>query len=88
MLLSTLEGFPEAVKHKDDPYGPLHLILSDPIPVKQVGNVQTIDKSSAQAPFPKSKLEDCKIFGDEWKAHRFTKAELAAEISRTLSEIG
>jgi len=87
LLLSILKEFPAAVKHKDDPYGPLHLILSGGIPTKRVGDIEVIDKASVQAPFPESKLDECKAFGDEWKAHRFTKAELAEEIERILAKI-
>lgn len=87
LLLSILKEFPAAMKRKDDPYGSLHLILSTAIPTKRVGNIEIIDSASAQPPFPERKLEECKSFGDEWKAHRFTKAELAEEIERILAEI-
>jgi hypothetical protein len=71
------------MKYKDDPYGPLHILL-------HVGNHrrQFIDQISVPVkplPFPVDMLADCEVFGTEWRQRKFTKEELADAIEGILA---
>ena len=83
-LLAILRETPAWVKYKDDPYGPLGMVLFGVMPRKQLINGISIPHQPD--PLPDEKLAACKIFGDEWKQRKFTKKELADTIERILTE--
>lgn len=84
VLHTILSESPEWVKYKDDPYGPLGLILFGVQNRVELGNGVSVPVRSA--PFPDEHLNICMMFGDEWKQRRFSKSELANAIERILGE--
>lgn len=72
-LLGVLRSAPRWVKVKDDPYGPLHLMLNGPFGGR-----------GHRPPFPAERLPDCAAFGSEWRARRLGPAELAEAIDGLL----
>jgi len=85
VLLAILKEYPGWMKYKDDPYGPLGLILFGIAPHQKLAdNVIIIRKT---APFPEEKLASCLVFGAEWKNREFTKQELADRIEGILAEM-
>ena len=98
LLLTIFKETPKWVKYKDDIYGPLGLILfndvvrkpifdgrntrNNPAPIPALNNITVLVKLP---PFPTEKLTDCKVFGDEWKQHKFTKQEVGEALERILS---
>ncbi len=84
-LLAILKEYPAWVKYKDDPYGPLSLILFGVLPRKWIGN--DVSVPIKPAPFPEDRFAACAAFGNEWKQRRFTKKELADEIEKMLKDI-
>ncbi|HSD84275.1 MAG TPA: hypothetical protein VLG46_10465 [Anaerolineae bacterium] len=91
---------PEVVVYKDDLYGPLTLLLILDVVDKPIfhdlnapidpGDVRIRNHLMVPAklpPFPQEKLADCKVFGDEWKARKFTKKELAEILEQILAEL-
>jgi len=85
VLLGILKEFPTWMKYKDDPYGPLGLILFGVAPHKQMTDGVILPVKSA--PFPEDKLAACQVFGEEWKQRAFTKQELADSIEVILAEL-
>ena len=84
-LLSILKEHPTWMKYKDDPYGPLGLMLYGVLPSKQIADrISILIKSK---PFPEDKLVACKVFGDGWKGRKITKRELAEVVAKILSEL-
>jgi len=94
-LLFLLKETPDLVKYKDDLYGPLTLLLIADVIKKplfqnisartfpELGEIGTFVKLP---PFPQEKLADCKVFGDEWKQHKFTKQEFAEALNQIVDE--
>ena len=85
-LLVILLGYPGLVKYKNDRYGPLGLIIVATIPLEQIAPGLTIPRRSE--PFPEEILPLCKLFAEEWRSRKFSKAELAEAIEELLSELG
>jgi hypothetical protein len=99
-LLFLVKETPDLVKYKNDSYGPLTLLLvldvvdkpifhSSNTPLKP-GDFRILNDLTVSAklpPFPKEKLDDCKVFGDEWKERKFSKGELAEILEQILSEL-
>lgn len=85
VLLAILKEFPKWMKYKDDPFGPLGLILFGIEPHQKIVDGVIIPKKTA--PFPEDKYASCLIFGDEWKKRKFTKQELADKIEVILAEM-
>jgi hypothetical protein len=83
MLYSILKETPDWVKYKDDPYGPLGLILFGVANRTDLGKGVSIPVK--QPPFPDEYLETCTVFGDEWKQRLFTKSELADALGQILN---
>jgi hypothetical protein len=92
-LLYLLREFPEAVKYKDDVYGPLTLLLIEDVVRKPTfhslnahpsNTYKEITQLTKLPPFPQESLTDCKIFGDEWKQRKFTKSEFADALEKLL----
>jgi hypothetical protein len=84
VLLAILKEYPGWMKYKDDPYGPLGLILFGIAPHQKLADGAIIKKT---APFPEDKYASCVVFGDEWKNREFTKQELADKIEGRLAEM-
>ena len=84
-LLAILKEFPAWMKYKDDPYGPLSLILFGGVLRKWIAD--GISVPVKPDPFPEDKLAACQTFGDEWKQCKFTKQELADSIEAILTEL-
>ena len=74
-LLAILREYPDWVKYKNDPYGPLHLILIPGQHRRQITKGVSVPVKST--PFPEDKLPACEVFGTEWLLRKFTKQELA-----------
>jgi hypothetical protein len=85
-LLAALQEHPDWVKYKRDEFGPLHLILEAVPPRTQV--TPTLEIPHRPAPFPDSLLPACRQFGEEWRAKRFSKPELAQQLERILQDNG
>ena len=82
ILLGVLQQFPAHVRHKPDPYGPLHLILNEvELLAWTDGEPTPIDGK----PLPKEALTRFEAFGSEWRQRRFTKHELAEAIAAALA---
>jgi hypothetical protein len=77
-LLGILRERPDWVAHKDDPYGPIHLIFNSSI--RRRGGLKPEG-------FPVERLANCRAFGDEWAQRRFTKYELAAALEEVINEL-
>ncbi|MGZ9223495.1 MAG: hypothetical protein ACXW4Q_15420 [Anaerolineales bacterium] len=99
-LFYLLKVTPQLVKYKDDPYGPLALILiqdvvrkplfqSLSVPIKRLAfpHLDEIGTYVKLPPFPQENLADCKVFGDEWKQRRFSKKEFADALEKVLSDL-
>lgn len=84
-LYAILRETPNWVKYKDDPYGPLGLVLRGVGARRDLGNGVSIPVKLE--PFPDKHLDACKAFGDEWNQRRFSKSELADAIERILGEM-
>ena len=84
-LLEILKEFPGWMQYKNNPNGPLDLILVGVAPRRWIAPGISLPMKSA--PFPEDKLVACRVFGREWKQHRFTKQELADSIEAILSEL-
>ena len=84
-LLAILREYSDWVKYKNDPYGPLHLILIPGQHRRQITKGVSVPIKSP--PFPQDKLPNCKAFGTEWLQRKFTKEELADMIEMILKEI-
>jgi hypothetical protein len=70
-LLAVLTEFPQHMKYKDDPYGPLSLpLIAEP----------------ARTPFPEEQLPTCKVFGEEWLSRAFTKGEFRQALELALKD--
>ena len=82
-LLGVLRERPAWVAHKDDPYGPLHLIqhADEPAWTTRGGRLTAI----ARGPFPIAPAAAFERFGREWRRREFTKAELADAIEGILA---
>jgi hypothetical protein len=52
--------------------------------IEILNNITTVIKLP---PFPEEHLVNCKVFGDEWKQHNFSKQEVVESPERMLSEI-
>jgi len=70
-LLGILRSAPRWVAVKDDPYGPLHLLLHGP----------SLWWAARRPPFPAEHLPGCAAFGREWRARTVSVAELADAIA-------
>lgn len=81
-LMHLLRDMPEVVKYKADPYGPLTLLLVQDVVDKSI--FPNVNISVKLPPFPQEKLADCKVFGEEWKQHKFTKKEFADALEQVL----
>jgi hypothetical protein len=84
-LLGILKEYPTWMKYKDNPHGPLDLILVGVAPRKRIA--PGISLPIKAVPFPEDKLAACRVFGTEWKQHKFTKQELADSIEAILAEL-
>ncbi|MBI5840274.1 MAG: hypothetical protein HZB19_09245 [Chloroflexi bacterium] len=84
-LLAILKEFPAWMKYKDDPYGPLGLILFGVVPRRRIADGLSVPMKTA--PFPEDKFTACRVFGGEWKQRAFTKQELADSIEAILAEL-
>ena len=84
-LLGILKEYPAWMKYKDNPHGPLDLILVGVAPRKWIA--PGISLPIKTVPFPDDKLIACRIFGAEWRQRRFTKQELADSIEAILGEL-
>jgi len=84
-LLGILKEFPSWMKYKDNPHGPLDLILVAVPPHKWIAPGVTLPIKPV--PFPEDKLPACRIFGEEWRQRKFTKQELADNIEAILIEL-
>jgi hypothetical protein len=82
-LMHLLKDMPYMVKYKDDPYGPLALLLVQDVVDKSI--FPNVNISVKLPPFPPENLPNCKIFGDEWKQRKFTKQEFADALEQVLS---
>lgn len=97
-LMQLLKDTPYMVKYKDDPYGPLTLVLIDDVVRKPIARrmgastrppaFSYLDEAGTfmkRPPFPQEKLADCKVFGEEWRQRKFTKREFAEALAQVLS---
>jgi len=84
-LLGILKEFPSWMKYKDNPHGPLDLILVGVPPHKWIA--PGVILPTKPVPFPEDKLPACRIFGNEWRQRKFTKQELADKIEALLAEL-
>jgi len=84
-LLAILKEFPAWMKYKDDPYGPLGIILFGVPPRKRIA--PGVSVAVKTGPFPEDKLTACQVCGEEWKQRAFTKQELADSIEVLLAEL-
>ena len=84
-FLAILREYPDWVKYKNDPYGPLHLLLIPGQHRRQITKEVSVPIKSP--PFPQDKLPACEVFGAEWLQRKFTKQELADMIEMILKEI-
>jgi hypothetical protein len=82
-LMHLLKDMPHMVKYKDDPYGPLTLLLVQDVVDEPI--FPNVNISVKLPPFPQEKLVDCEVFGDEWKQRKFTKQEFADALEQVLS---
>jgi hypothetical protein len=85
VLLAILKEYPKWIKYKDDPYGPLGLILFGVTPHRRI--VDDVYIPMKTAPFPEDKLAACQVFGEEWKQRAFTQQELANSIEVVMAEL-
>ena len=99
-LLYVFKNTPHLVKYKDDLYGPLSLLLimdvvrkpifhriGAPINPRDYRVPNDLTVLARLPPFPKEKLDDCKVFGDEWKQRKITKQEVADALEKMLLEL-
>jgi hypothetical protein len=84
-FLDILREYPDWVKYKNDPYGPLHLLLIPGQHRRQITKGVSVPIKSP--PFPQEKLPACEVFGREWLQRKFSKQELADMIESILREI-
>src|SRR4030067_1314385 len=80
-LLAILKEFPAWMKYKDDPYGPLSLMLFGGVLRKWIAD--GISGPVKPDPFPEDKLAACQTFGDEWSQRKFPKQGLAGRIEES-----
>lgn len=85
-LLAILREHPGLVRYKPDEYGPLGLIIIATQPRKQLPDGSWIPFKAN--PFPATLLPSCRVFGQEWREHEFTKRELADALQQFLDEEG
>lgn len=83
-LLAILREYPAWVKYKDDPFGPLHILLHPGSHRRQI--IKEISVPVKPASFLDDKLVDCAAFGAEWRQRKFSKGELAKAIEAILIE--
>lgn len=99
-LMHLLKDMPHVVKYKDDPYGPLTLVLIDDVVRKPIARKLSasarppafsyLDEAGTFAkrpPFPQEKLADCEVFGEEWRQRKFTKKDFADALEQVLSKL-
>jgi len=99
-LMYVLKDTPYVVKYKNDLYGPLTLVLIDDLvrkPIARKMDASTrppafsyLDEAGTfmkRPPFPREKLADCEVFGEEWRGRKFTKKEFADALEQVLSEL-
>jgi hypothetical protein len=97
-LLFVLKETPHFITYKDDLYGPLTLLLINDVikkplfqnmsaPPPAFPHLDEIGTFVKLPPFPREKLADCKIFGNEWRGRKITKQEFADALEQILSEL-
>jgi hypothetical protein len=82
LLLGILREYRAWVRYKDDPYGPLHMILQEVAYVTTTPDGRVV--ATVPNPFPVEKSAACERFGREWLRRDFSKRELAGTIAAIL----
>ncbi len=85
-LLAILKEHPEWVKHKDDRYGPLGLVLFGVTRRKEVAPGITVP--TAGPPMTNESLAACEALGSEWRHGTVSVQELADALGELLHTRG
>ncbi len=82
-LLAILREHPEWVKHKDDTYGPLGVVMFGVGRRKEVAPGITVPTSGS--PMSEDALAACEALGKEWMEGSLSVPELANALEEVLS---
>lgn len=85
-MLGALTDFPEFVVYKDDPFGPIELIIN--VDLQGSGSYPRSKKHPPGHPFSKEYIRLFETFGKEWKNKQISKEELRDALQRFLDDIG